>query len=136
MIRGIYQGGRYMQVSGGSPSTPAIYQNYSSGQSSGPQNFAGQVRYNIGTQSMEVFDGNMWQSWNNSTATVGLTVEAESLLDWAREKRQEEINLRMRMEKHPGLKDAYEKFKIMDALTLEEEKHGNQTETPSFMQAP
>jgi len=73
-----------------------------------------------------VFDGSAWQRMDTSAAQVGLTIEAESLLDWAREKRQEEVNLRMRMEQHPGLKDAYEKFKIMDALTLEEE-HGKKT---------
>ncbi len=116
-----------MHVSGGSPSTPSIYQSFTSGQSSGPQNFAGQVRYNTSTQNMEVFDGNMWQCWSNSTATVGLTQEAEELLDWARKKRQEEVNLRMRMEQHPGLKDAYEKFMIMDALTLEEEKAAHES---------
>ena len=37
--------------------------------------------------------------------------------DWAKQKRQEEVNLKMRMEEHPGLKDAYEKFQVMDVLT-------------------
>jgi hypothetical protein len=32
----------------------------------------------------------------------------------------EERDLKERMERHPGLKQAYEQFKIMDALTLEE----------------
>lgn len=68
----------------------------------------------------------MWQTWANNSATVTLTPEAEELLDWARQKRQEEVNLKMRMEEHPGLKDAYEKFKIMDALTLEEENNARQ----------
>ena len=34
----------------------------------------------------------------------------------------EELELKTRMEKHPGLKDAWERFKVMDALTLEEEQ--------------
>jgi len=123
MIRSIYQGGRYLSVSGGQPTSPSIYNSYSGGQSSGAQSFTGQLRYNTNTQNMEVFDGNMWQTWTSNSATVTLTPEAEALLDWAREKRQEEVNLKMRMEEHPGLKDAYEKFKIMDILTLEEEKN-------------
>jgi hypothetical protein len=121
MIKGVYPTGRYLTVTGGSPSTPSIYPNYGTNPS-GPNSFAGQVRYNGNNQCMEIFDGNMWQMVGSSVASVGLTTEAEELLDWARQKRQDEVNLKMRMEQHPGLKDAYEKFKIMDALTLEEEK--------------
>ena len=127
MIKGVYPTGKYMTVSGGSPSSPSIYNNYGSNQfSSGPQSLTGQMRYNPSNQSVEVFDGSSWQTVGSSVASVGLSAEAEMLLDWAREKRQEEVNLKMRMEKHPGLKSAYEQFKIMDALTLEEEKHGQE----------
>lgn len=122
MIKGIYPTGRYMTVSGGSPSQPNIYNTYGSHNNSSPQCFTGQMRYNPNGQGIEIFDGSMWQVLGSNVASVGLSGEAEALLDWAREKRQEEINLKMRMEQHPGLKDAYEKFKIMDALTLEEEK--------------
>lgn len=118
MIKGIYPGGRYMQVNNGSPVWPNIY-NYSPS-TNGSQSFAGQMRYSTTSSSMEIFDGSTWQSIGNSISQVGLTNEAEELLDWVRKKRQEEVNLMMRIEEHPGLKDAYEKFKIMDALTLEE----------------
>ena len=118
MIKGIYPTGRYTTVSGGQPgSTSMYYSNHNSGQSSGPQSFSGQVRYNLSNQCMEVFDGNMWQMVGSSFASIGLTQEAEELLDWAKQKRQEEVNLKMRMEEHPGLKDAYEKFQVMDVLT-------------------
>jgi len=40
---------------------------------------------------MEVFDGSSWVMLNMSHASVGLNSEAESLLDWAREKRNEEL---------------------------------------------
>ena len=53
---------------------------------------------------MEVFDGNMWQMVGSSFASIGLTQEAEELLDWAKQKRQEEVNLKMRMEEHPDRK--------------------------------
>ena len=137
MISGIYQAGKYVQVSGGTPSRPSIYNNSHSGQVSGAQNFTGQVRYNTNNQCMEVFDGNMWQQWSNSMANIGLTADAERIIDWARDKMNEEALLKVRMEKHPGLKDAFEKFKIMDALTLEEEdKAGMMAETQAYMRAP
>jgi hypothetical protein len=87
----------------------------------------GQVRYNPTGQCLEIFDGNMWVMWSTGMANVGLTPEAERILDWAQQKMFEELELKARMEKHPGLKDAYEAFKIMDALTLEEEKNAEQT---------
>lgn len=40
---------------------------------------------------MEVFDGSTWVMLNMAHATVGLNGEAESLLDWARQKRDEEM---------------------------------------------
>ncbi len=127
MIKGIYGGGRYVQVNNGSPAWPSIYNNAYGNQNSGPQGFAGQVRYNTANQCMEVFDGGMWQAIGNSVSQVGLSPEAEHILDWAREKMLEELDLKRRMEQHPGLKDAYEKFKIMDALTLEEEKAAHES---------
>ena len=49
------------------------------------------MRYNTSNQRMEVFDGNNWMQLNMGSASVGLSPEAESLLDWAREKRKEEL---------------------------------------------
>lgn len=40
---------------------------------------------------MQVFDGTNWQIIGASYATVNLTPETESLLDWARKKRIEEM---------------------------------------------
>lgn len=127
MIKSIYSGGKYMSVQGGSASWPSIYNNNYGGGGPGPQSFTGQMRYSTTSQSMEVFDGSNWQTIGSTVSQVGLTPEAEALLDWAREKRQEEVNLKMRMEQHPGLKDAYEKFMIMDILTREENKVHEQT---------
>ncbi len=124
MIKGIYSGGRYVQVNNGSPGWPSIYNNNYGGSSNGSQSFAGQVRYSSQSGSMEIFDGNNWQQLGNSVAQVGLNPEAERILDWARQKMDEEALLQIRMEKHPGLRDAWEKFKIMDILTLEQEKVG------------
>lgn len=128
MIKGIYSGGRYVTVNNGQPSSPTIYNNTAYGnRSSGPQDFAGQLRFNS-SNGMEVFDGNTWQRIDSSVAQVSLSSEAEHLLDWVRAKMHEETVLKARMEKHPGLKDAYERFKVMDALTAEQDRGGDESE--------
>lgn len=114
MIKDIHAAGRYMQVSGGSSST---YVNGYSGLQG-----VGNMRYNTTNQVMEVFDGNNWISLNMGHSSIGLNAEAEMLLDWARQKRDEEFKLKVLMDKHPGLKEAYERLEIMKALTLEEDK--------------
>jgi hypothetical protein len=83
MIKNITASGRYIQVSGGNAS------NYVNGYS-GAQG-VGNMRYNTSTQNMEVFDGSNWIMLNMDYASVGLNGEAESLLDWARKKRDEEL---------------------------------------------
>jgi len=51
----------------------------------------GNMRYNTSNQRMEVFDGSNWVQLNMGSVSVGLNGEAESLLDWARDKRNEEL---------------------------------------------
>lgn len=116
MIKAIYPTGRYMTVNNGTPAQPQIY-TYTG--TSGGNGFAGQVRYNTALQNLEIFDGSTWQTWYSNTATVSLTTDAEELLDWARKKRNEEQELELRMKDSPALQDAYEKFQIINALTLE-----------------
>lgn len=114
MIKHIHARGRYMQVMGGSSGT--YVNNYSGGQG------IGNLRFNTSNQNLEVYDGTNWITMNMPDATVGLNDEAESLLDWARLKRDDEIVMQSLMAKHPGLKEAYERLEIMKALTLQEEK--------------
>jgi hypothetical protein len=83
MIGSVYPTGRYVQVSGGTANT---YVNGYSGSQG-----VGNMRYNTSSQRMEVFDGNGWVQLNLGSASVGLNSEAESLLDWARDKRNEEL---------------------------------------------
>ena len=83
MIKDICASGRYVQVSSGGAST---YVNGYSGLQG-----VGNMRYNTTNQNMEVFDGNSWVMLNMGVASVGLSGEAESLLDWARKKRDEEM---------------------------------------------
>jgi hypothetical protein len=113
MINSVHGSGKYMQVMGGSTST---YINAHSGL----QN-VGNVRFNTNAQRMEVYDGNNYVPINMSSVNIGLNHEAESLLDWARKKRDEEEKLKALMERHIGLKDLYDKFEIMRVLCQEEE---------------
>jgi hypothetical protein len=83
MIKNITPIGRYITVSGGNSNT--YVNGYSGAQG------VGNMRFNTSTQNMEVFDGNSWMTLNMDYAGVGLNSEAESLLDWARKKRDEEL---------------------------------------------
>ena len=83
MIKKITASGRYVQVYGGGSGT---YVNGYSGLQG-----VGNMRYNTSNQCMEVFDGNHWVTIAMGYASVGLNGEAESLLDWARQKRDEEL---------------------------------------------
>ena len=123
MIKGIYPGGKYTQVNNGSPTWPSIYNTYSTQNNPGAQSFAGEMRYNTATGNLEIFDGSVWQMMGNSVAQVGLSHEAERILDWAKDRMNEDSSLKERLEKYPGLKDAYEKFKILDILTAQENKN-------------
>jgi len=122
MIKGITQSGRYFQVSGGSPITPYIPPG---GQS------AGTVRYNTNMHNVEVYDGQNWQQLSTGYANVGLTHEAESLLDWARKKRDEEIQLESLAKDHPAINLALDNLKKaktqLDAIIILSKEHDQTT---------
>ena len=114
MIKGITQSGRYTTVSGGSASST-----YISPGSSG----AGMMRYNGNMNCIEVNDGISWKELSGSYASVGLTQEAEALLDWAREQRNKQQARKYAAESNPALKKAYEairraeeNFDILEAI--------------------
>jgi hypothetical protein len=89
--------GRYIQITNTSAST------YINGYS-GLQG-VGNMRYNTSSQNTEVFDGNNWVILNMSIPSIGLSSDAESLLDWARQKRIEELELQSLAQEHPSIKD-------------------------------
>jgi hypothetical protein len=109
MIKGIMAIGKYLGVSGATP--PHTYINSQSGSQG-----VGNVRYNTTNQAFEVFDGNMWMQLSMTHAQIGLTQEAESILDWARHKRAEEERIMKLADEHPGIKDLQEKLDVMIAL--------------------
>ena len=121
MIKGISQAGRYLQVTGGSPMNPYI--------SPGGQG-AGMVRYNTNMNYMEVYDGISWKEIS-SYANIGLTGEAELLLDWARKKRDEEIQLESLAKEHPAINFALDNLKKaktqLDAIIILSKEHNEST---------
>jgi hypothetical protein len=60
---------------------------------------------------MEVNDGNVWLPLASSHTTVDLSVEAESLLDWARKKKREEEEMHKLAQEHPVMKTALDAVK-------------------------
>ena len=81
---------------------------------------AGQVRYSVSSQCLEVFDGSSWMNISQQVH-VGLDLNAEEVIRWAGEKMHEEKALKAKMEKYPTLKSAYEQYKMVEALVYEDE---------------
>jgi len=109
MIDSIHSSSPYITIGGGSSST--YVNGYPGAQG------VGNLRYNTTMQKMEVFDGNSWMQLSMASPSVGLSGVAQTAIDWAVNKMNEESALKARMEKHPGLKQAYEQFQIIDILT-------------------
>jgi len=106
--------GHGIQVSGGVSGSPYINQ-YSNNL------MVGQLRYNPQTSSIDVYDGNAWLAMTANPTSVSLDMSTIRILSWAEKKMREEEHLKERMSKHPGLKDAYDRFKILDILCSEDE---------------
>lgn len=111
MIKGLNSQGRYMLVSGGS-SGGTYYQT--------GQPMAGMVRYT--NSDLQVYDGNTWQTISGSYASVGLSAEAEMLLDWARAKKLEEEAMLPLPSDHPAVKIAKENLNKAKAEVMRAEQ--------------
>lgn len=112
MIKSIVSQGPYLVINGGYHNYP-----YFSAGAVG----AGYLRWNTNTNEMEVNDGVTWRNLGACNTTIELTTDAQQALTWAVTKMKEERELHKRIERHPGLKDTYEKFKIMEALCKEDD---------------
>jgi hypothetical protein len=97
MIKNISSSGKYINVIG--ESVANYINNYPGAQG------VGNLRFNTTNQSMEVYDGNSWMHLQMGHVNVGLNAEAESLLDWARQKRQEELELEALAETNATVRD-------------------------------
>ena len=83
-------------VSGGNTSLPYVSPN-----ANNPM--TGMLR--IHNTEIEVFNGSAWQSISSSYATVALDPETQDILQWARKKRNEELELERLSKEHPAIKD-------------------------------
>lgn len=118
MLSGIAPG-NYLEVTG--LGTTHISKNYN-----GNQFMTGDMRYDLDSQCIKVFDGMTWQTLSGSYPSINLTSEAQELLDWARQKRREELEIKALAATNPALKDAVEalqraqeQVKIIAALVQE-----------------
>ncbi len=106
MIKGINSSGRYLQVSGGN-STTYVHKSHSSN-----SHMQGSMMYDLDTQTIKVFDGQSWQTLIGGYATVDLSYEAQSLLDWATRKKIEEDLLEKQAQEHPTIKNLVDEIKL------------------------
>ena len=97
MIKNVIGQGKYINVSGGAVTN--YVNNYTGAQG------LGNMRFNTVNQGIEVYDGNSWMHLQMGHVNVGLNAEAESLLDWARKKRDEELELEALAETNATIKD-------------------------------
>ena len=115
MIKNIHGIGQYLSVYTNTASN--YINNYSGAQG------VGNLRFNTSGQTMEVYDGQMWQILKMGESTVTLTQDAVEALDWAKQKRAEERKLKELAEQHPAVADqlaavceAEEKLRMVTAL--------------------
>ena len=83
MIKSIHSSSPFLTVSGGNPGSTYIGNFNGTG--------VGNMRYNPNSQNIEVYDGSTWIILSAHHATINLNDEVVSLLEWARKKRNEEL---------------------------------------------
>jgi hypothetical protein len=122
MIKSIHSSGPFLNVAGGNPGSTYIG-NYSNSPG------VGNMRYNPNSQNIEVYDGNTWIILSAHHSTISLTPDAVSLLEWARQKRDQELELERLAQTSPVIKDLItqikdkeEQIKIVQTLIKEEVK--------------
>lgn len=101
MIKGI-AGVNGIRVDGGNTSVPYVNQN-----TNNP--VTGMIR--IWGTDMQVFDGSAWLNINASYATVGLDPVTQEVVDWVKQKMQEEKNLHQLSKENSAIRIALENFK-------------------------
>lgn len=121
MIKSITQG-LGIEVVGGSSAYPYINMSNPS---------AGMVRYNGNTSNFEVYDGISWCPMTSWATSVSLDRETQSIIEWAKKKRNEEIERDLLAAVSPAVKDLIkqieekeEQILIIQKLLKEEIKVG------------
>lgn len=115
MIKNVYGSGRYLTAYNNNASN--YVNNFSGAQG------LGNMRFNTTTQTIEIYDGQMWQSFRMSDVSVSLTQDAVEAIDWVNQKRQEEMKIKALAEQHAvvadqlaAVREAEEKLRMVAAL--------------------
>jgi len=102
MIGNISQTGKYIAVTGGPGSNYVNNSGYMG---------VGQLQYNTNTQRMEMYNGINWQPLTMGQYYVGLNPDAESIIDWARNKMHEERELEQLAKDNVAINDLLQQVK-------------------------
>jgi hypothetical protein len=130
MIKGITQHGRYIQVSNGSGANSLPYLNSSSNDPA-----MGDVRVING--QLSCWTSSSWQPIVGAYTSVGLTGEAEMLLDWAKEQKDKEQKRKQLIRDNPALQNAYEAIKKAESnFDIIEKFVGNDNNNAGVMRSP
>lgn len=112
MIKNINCTSPYLSVTGGTGS-PFIENNGSG---------SGMIKYNNKSQSLEVFDGNIWIPLINNYASIEMSHYGSTIMQWAAKKMEEEKHILKLAEHYPAVKDAKENLDLIMALVQQETK--------------
>jgi hypothetical protein len=104
MIKTISTSSPFITVSGGNPGSTYIG-NYSNAAG------VGNMRYNPNNQNIEVYDGSTWIILSAHHANISLSDETVSLLEWARKKRDEELEIERLAQTNSTIKDLVTQLK-------------------------
>ena len=99
MINSIMSMGKHVIVGGGN--SASNYINTGAGMMG-----VGDLRFNTSTQQIEFYNGQTWQTFIMAQATVGLAAHAETAIDWALVKMEQEKEARRMAEQYPAVADA------------------------------
>ena len=99
MIKSIMSMGKHIIVGGGN--SASNYINTGAGMMG-----VGDLRFNTSTQQIELYNGQNWQTFIMAQATVGLAGPAETAIDWALDKMEQEKEARRMAEQYPAVADA------------------------------
>jgi hypothetical protein len=99
MLTQIYSNSPYLQIS--APTTPYIT----------PGPMAGQVRYNIQNNCMEVSNGSSWQQVGG-VASLTVSAEFTQIMEWAKEEMARSVKIRQLADQSPTVADALAAYEI------------------------
>ena len=117
IFKGIF-GSSCIDVVSGSPTTPYIPPG---GQS------AGMLRYNTSGATIEVYDGSVWKELSSQPVFIDLNIETKTILNWAKQKMEDEATLEKLAREHPAVNLALDNLKKaktqLDAIIILSKEH-------------